>query len=284
MKKYKIAIILAVVILSLALTIISLFQQEINLIIILPYAYLAGLVLISVKNQNWNKSLVKILIMLLYGVRMVLYPFFCIINNNTEQLNEYLALNQAIFLQIYEYFIMTIFLMIIKPENIENSELNIVEDTKKTNLLRKIMVVLFIMSGILIIIYPQILNIFRLLFFQSSEAEIEWVRTSANIKNTMPIVLYYLGGWLLKLTRIILIYYLIICIRRFKTKKEKDSSYIKILMSIILACTSILITTDDRAAGFIATFVLFLLIAKMYKEKRKQIIKRHRTIERKVKK
>lgn len=272
MNKYKIFIISVVIILTLAFTIISLFQQKTNIILILPYAYLGGLVFISAKNQNWTQSLVKILIMLLYGIRMVIYPCLCIINNNMDQLSKYSTLDQAVFLQIYEYFIITIFLMFIKPENIEKFESSIVKDKKKTSKLRKIMILLFILSIILIIIYPQILNVFRPLFFKSSKAEIEWSRSMANVKKTMPIVIYYLGVWLIKLIRIILVYYLIIYIKQLNVKRENNNNYIKILISILLACTPILITTDDRAGGFLSSVVLSLLIAKIYKEKRRQII------------
>lgn len=273
MKKDKLFIILMLTILNLIATAFLLFQNKLNLIIILPYAYLLGLVMISVKEKEWSKSLVKTLIILLYGVRMVIYPFLCIINNNMDQLNQYSTFEEAVFLQIYEYFLMIIFLMFVKFKNITKASLNFIEDMKFTKIIRKVMIILFIIAGIIIIIYPQILNVYRLLFFTSSEEEIEWRRVSATVKETMPSIIYHLGLWLINLSRIMLIYFLIMFIKYYKVNKEKKDSYIKIIVSMLLALLPTIITTDDRAGGFLATFVLLLLIAHIYRKKRRVIIR-----------
>lgn len=273
MKKDKLFIILMLTIFNLIATAFLLFRDELNLIILLPYAYLLGLMMISVKTKEWSKSLVKTLIISLYGFRMAIYPFLCIINNSMDQFNQYSTFEEAIFLQIYEYFLIIVFFMFVKSEKITKTDLNFTEDMKFTNIIRKVMIILFIIAGIIIIIYPQILKAYRPLFFTSSEEEIQWRRTSITVKATMPAIIYHLGLWLINLTRIMLIYFLIMSIKYFKVKKEKNNSYVKISLSMLLAILPTIITTDDRAGGFFATFVLLLLIAHIYKERRKVIIR-----------
>lgn len=273
MKKINVGISIIVFIICLIETFTLLFNQKLNIIILLSYIYLLGIFFLSLKEKNWNKSLAKILIVTLYGVRMLVYPLLCIMNGNIEEIELYDTMNQSVMLQIYEYIVMIIFLSIVKTEYFVDKEFDFRKEKIFTNKLRIMMVVLFIFTGILLLKYPQFLQAYRPPIFISEEQEIIWKQTKNNIQNTMPLLVYYLGGWLIKIVRIIFAYYLIIKIKYWRfNEEEKKSSYFKIILSLIIALLPSIITTEDRAGSFFATLTLFLLIAQIYKDKIKKII------------
>lgn len=268
MKKRNFLIIITLLVLCIIVTLNMIINQNISMIILLPYTYLIGVVILSILDNNWSNSMVKLIIVAMYGVRMVLYPLVCFVENNIHELEINENFNRAIFLQIYEYMIIILTLNIFKVNNHEKRyDINI--DKNNTKRIKNVVMLLLFVSVILIILYPQLINIFRPIIFSSTEDEIIWTRNKLLGKENMPMLAYYLGSWLIRLMRLVLMYFLIVSIKNSKIKKD----HVKILLSLLVIASMLMITTDDKANGIYAAFTLFLLLSKLYSDKKDKIVK-----------
>ena len=77
-------------------------------------------------------------------------------------------------------------------------------------------------------------------------------------------------NWLITVTRLSFVYFLIIKIWK---KREKKSNVVSIIVSIfVIVLGLVVIVPDDVAASIIAAVCLFVMLTKLYPDKRRAIV------------
>lgn len=264
------------IILSFFSTVISLGDS--NKIIYLPLilCYTLGY-LIYIAIVKRKRSVVHYIIIITYFIRMVLYPLIVIlpdyqfpnINNQVESNIQF-----SILLQIYEFiFVISalIFSRNMKNKNIDGTRSNTIVNIDNTHRIRHIIITLSFIGVLLVIVYPQLLSIFQPVFFFTEESQNNWVINEKIAIQSIPPLLYYLSTWVLRILRILLVYWVIMVIKI--NLPETKRNFFKILLSILSVLTLMLITTNDRASGIFSSIAMILLLTRMYLRQAKMLLK-----------
>lgn len=272
-------VILVILILLLSLSIL-ISITDMNKLLYLPLiiCYTTGVSIYFFTSKKNNASLVINLILMTYGIRMVIYPLMVIIPEYKFPILLSMSIENnvplAILMQCYE-FIIVLFTLILSNKsykqdyNFDGHNLTI--DSYSTIKIRRVIIFLSAISLFFIALYPQILTIFEPVYIFSEELRRKIV-ISANIAaNNTPTVLYYLSTWLLRILRILLVYWIVITIKKRLPETKKNG--LKLALSIFTTSTLMLVTTNDRAAGIYAGIAMLFMLMKLYPEQRKMITK-----------
>lgn len=278
-KNYKLLLVILAMVGIYSLTIIT---ASINIIyrnsseralIILPLIYCLGLTMLLMISNNFFSNLVQMIVIGLYGIRMLLYPLCAsIVGVHILKVssNVYESLGASVLIQCYEFIVVIIILIAYKARKNSEGQFNYIRDFKSTKYIRAIILMLISISTVIIIVYPQMLSRFRPILFLSEEAEIAW-RISSNVAaSTIPTMVYYLGGWTLIILKVLISYLGVIYVKRWAERGNRE--VVGIMISILIISTILLITTDDRAGSFLGAFAMLLLLIKLYPNKKKILV------------
>ena len=241
--------------------------------IILPLLFIIGYSLFMLYKHNSFMD-IHLIILLLFFIKLYIFPMLVIYNGgfNIQEYNINIIdnINNAILIQSCEWVAVIIGLIFIKTEQKEVREFDKKVDLSVNKRVRQIIILCCIIIFVAIIIYPSLLYKFRPIFFTSEGNEILWKQKSLIAKSTMSSLIYYPTNWLINITRLSLVYFLIVTIWR---KRKKSSQLLPIFISFIaITIGLVLIVPDDVSASIISALCLLALMTKLYPEKKKQII------------
>ena len=250
--------------------------NQYNVLNILPIFYALGLMVIGFMNVNVVTNIFKIAILALYGLRMYVNTFLIVLNGgyefNTMRTWIQENLDKSVMLQCYEFLCVCLFLVILKAPNSKRvvAYFDITMDFKRTKYIRRVILILTLISIMVILQYPMLLDQFSPVIMSSDEAELQWLIKNAAIKDQVPTLVYYIFSWMIALVKIVLVYLVIVYIKKKTNKKQRD--LLGIGFSIIAVSTLILITTSDKASSIYAALAMILTLMKIYPRKKKLLI------------
>lgn len=235
-------------------------RREYHMISVLPLVYGVLSLLLSF---SLNLSFLKVVIMLCYSIKLVFIPllislagFQMFYGHADMRLNGYIF--NAVILQCIEILSVTIFVWFLKDKSIKslNNSFN-VSLRPSTN---KLLLLLFGVSGGLLILYPQFIYNYQPILMSDPEQLKVWTILSSTAKDTIPTYIYYLGGWCIAISKLLVPYYLIV--RLYNGKQSKI--WLKIILSIIIIMISCFFTSSARAATIFSAIIGILLLQKIY--------------------
>lgn len=234
-------------------------QEEYKVISILPLVYsLSSLIL----SYDKNVTILKVLCILCYSIKLLLIPFLIFISGDVsyqDSANYLLSgyIEKAVFLQFIEIVGVTVFLILYKDKSVIKHEYL---SASLNNRAKKWIWALFITALILIGIYPQFLLNFQPVVFFNNDQFIVWAQFASTVKESIPIYIYYLGGWVVSTAKLLLPYCLIIYIYKLK----RMNSWTKIIISVVIIILSCAFTTSDRASTIFTGVTCFILLNRIY--------------------
>lgn len=254
-----------------ALTDSKVYESNFSSCIILPLIFLLGNIFILFVKKDKILD-IHLIIILLFFFKMYVLPILVIFNNGFDirQYNfqiQYHILD-AVLIQIFEWIAIVIGLAFFKIRNKCTYNFFIKNDSFTNKNVWKIIWFCILLLLICVLKYPFLLNKFRPLFFSSEVDEIIWKKSSTLAMESMPTLLYYPINWLMIITRILLVYMIIIEVWKFR----KNTTISVIVSFMIILIGLIFLVPDDVAASIIAAVCLFILITKLYPQKKKQIL------------
>ncbi|MGY6766146.1 hypothetical protein ACW73O_14070 [Faecalibacterium prausnitzii] len=212
-------------------------------------------------------SIVITLIISIYFIRMVVTPLSMSLGGYHHlllNLNVYQEMNQALLLIIYEFIIVFISVFYFKNKyhieerkNMENK--NMLERFSDIKL-KVLVLLIFILLIISYILYPQLLNLYKIFAPTSLEEEIRQNVQYHQIKQSVPIIIYYFANFFSEIFRVIIV---LILINFFKNKLRAKFA---ILLSLLVISINGIITTEDNALSVFMLLVYLLLLMKLYPE------------------
>lgn len=247
-----------------------------NTLKILPIFYIVGLMTICIINPRCIDNLFKIIILVLYGVRMCLVPWLIIMGkgylDTRISTTIYWGIGLASSLQCYEFLWGLVLMVVLENPKFKyiTPQFCMAQDFYITRRIRAILILLVVVSIGVVIRYPMLLMQFRPIRFSTEVAQLQWMIKNAAIKESVPKFTYYIVTWTLQLLKIVLVYYAIVIIKKLTYKKKRE--LLGIGLSLMAVATLLLITTDDKAASVYASIVMVLLLYKLYPGKRKLLI------------
>lgn len=247
-----------------------------RIISILPMVYTICTGIIIMANPMFIFNLFKIIIIVLYGIRMFILPLLILIigepnyNNNIAS-NVLMSIDKSVFLQSYEFLIVSIFLTFNNKGDYlqSNKDLDVISDLKLTQKARKIIWILILLLCIILIRYPALLSKFRPIVFINESEYIKWKIYNAQVNSNMPKLIYYISTWLLSTLRIAISYLILIYLKKKSEKSKNPKKYI--IASLIVISSWFLIVTEDKAGNFYCAAAMLILLMKLYANKRKYI-------------
>lgn len=174
----------------------------------------------------------------------------------------------AVFMQILEIISVTVFLILYKcNDDVNNHKLRISLSLSKRT--ARLLVSIFFVSIFLIILYPQLLLKFQTIIYNDYEDFVIHQNLAATVKASTPMVVYHLGFWLITISKLLIVYYIIVRIYN----NGKSQSWFRVIISIAIIFISCLFTTDDKAATVYSAVIAFFLLHKLYTTKSKGILR-----------
>lgn len=240
---------------------------------ILTLFYFLCIIMLYLKFPDFTHNLPVLIIVISYGIRMVIYPFF-VMNSGLyiKNVNTYVYsnINQAVMLQCYELFCVILTIILKCRKRNDYREFNINYDKGYTNKIKKIIIFFSVILFLIILAYPNLLNKFRPIFFLDSNSFNQWQIKAYRVKNEMPIIIYHLSNWAINILRTAIVYFFVILI---KEKSKKEDAKLSLLLSIFLiALLLITFTTDDQAGSLYISFAFVLLLARIYSNYKKLLL------------
>ena len=240
---------------------------------ILPLFFLIGYVLLFVVKKKKICD-IHLIIMLLFFVKLFILPELVIFTGTFDisRMNSDLLRNigDAVLLQSLEWITIVCCLCVM---NINKSEIKYFDrkwDTLASKKVWRVILVCFLIIIMSMIVYPSLTYKFRPVFFASETEEILWKQMSTVAVSTINSAIYYPLNWLITVTRLSFVYFLIIKIWK---KREKKSNVVSIIVSIfVIVLGLVVIVPDDVAASIIAAVCLFVMLTKLYPDKRRAIV------------
>lgn len=234
-----------------------------HIISILPLVYGISSIMLSVCK---NLSFLKIIIMLCYSVKLVIIPLLISLtgyqsfySNANPQLIDYIP--NAVFLQCSEIVSVTLFLLVFKDKSpgllkIKQCSFSISLNPRANTLL----LFLFAAAIGLLLLYPQFLYNYQPISLSEPDQLIAWTRLASTVRDTIPVYVYYLGGWIISIAKLLIPFYLVVCIYNGKQTK----AWLKIILSLIIIFISCLFTSSARAATIFSAIIGIILLQKIY--------------------
>lgn len=217
---------------------------------------------------------IHLIILFLFFVKLYLLPMLVIINGGFS-LREYNSaisahIPDAIILQALEWLSIIAGMCFISVKECKTTNFDItMERTTNKNVWRIISFCVFIIICA-IVLFPSLLNKFRPLFFLSESEEILWKQNASVAVSTIHPIIYYPINWLITVTRLSLVYLLIILIWKKMASRHQviaiNLSFIVIIVGLVL------IVPDDVSASIIAALSVLLLITKLYPQYARRIV------------
>lgn len=281
-KDYNRKIQINIDIIMIFISIIGLFVCLINItslpessysIILLPAIYIICLIILVCSKRRKKIHIISSFLMVFYSVQYLFFPLYICcsgtmnLNGYNIELKEHIA--DAVLLQSLVLICVTFYLMLSKKNNnicVSNNLIKKIENSKKSK--RFIFILVFI-AIVVLVVYPQFKLKFRFIFYSNNENYYSFLDASKTVRGSMPIYVYVLGLWFLQITKLLLIYYLIIFL--WNLSKGKDES-IYIILSAIVIGISCMITTEDKAATIFSAISIILLMLKLYPKKARNIV------------
>lgn len=238
-------------------------RNDYHFIALLPLVY--G-ILSTILSVSRNLSFLKVVVMLCYAVKLVIIPllvslsgFQLLYSNANPGLVNYIP--NAVVLQCMEIICVAVFLMIYRDKNsylfkLKQSDF-MISLNPRTNM---ILLWLFVVSMCLLLLYPQFLFMYQPIVFSEPEQLVVWTRLASTVKETIPFYIYYLGGWMISISKLLLPFYLIVHIYNNK----RFGVWLKIILSLVIIFVSCFFTSSARAATIFSAIVGIILLQKMY--------------------
>ena len=187
---------------------------------ILPLSNMIALMPYKIFTANRELNVGSILIITTYFIRNVISPLFYCIASNID--NETVNHDKAILIMAIETIvaisIMTIVTKKIKPKCHASNNITIKNSFGKSS--KTIILILTIATFILVVRYPQILNIFKIGYLDNGELTQHYIEYG-NAFKSMPRLIFYLLSWSLTLLKYIFILQLLLAIKNNKIIKKK---------------------------------------------------------------
>lgn len=239
----------------------------------LPIIFVLGYCFFFLVRRNSVLD-IHLLILFLFFIKLYLLPIPIIINGGFNLLEYNSAISfyilDSIILQTLEWFSIIAGLCFIRVKECKITNFNItIEKTTNKNIWRFILFCVFIIVCA-IVIFPSLLYKFRPIFFSSETEEIMWKQSASVAVSTIHPIIYYPINWLITVTRLSIVYLLIILIW-----KKAASGYrpIAIILSLVVIIGGlVLIVPDDVSASIMAALSILALTTKLYPKYAKKII------------
>lgn len=270
-------------ILLIFVSIISLFLCLLNcdslpshsrMIVVLPLIYLICLIILDISRKKKSANLIHSMIMAFYSVQYLFFPLYTCCSGMMNLYGYNIAIEQhitdAVLLQSLVLICITFYFVLSKNEiNLDNN-FEITKDFTSSKNAKRLIFLLILISTILLVRYPQFILKFRLIFFNNdNSAYYSFLDASRTVRESMPIFVYVFGLWILQITKLLIVYYLIVFI--WNLSKGKNEYFYIAISSIVISC-SCLITTEDKAATIFSAISIILLMLKLYPKRVKTII------------
>ena len=240
--------------------------------IILPISFIFGYILFFLVRKKIYD--IQLLIIFLFFIKMFFLPViiitcgkFDISNYNSNLRNN---IYNAVFIQTLEWLSVILSLCSMKLEFNDVIQFDKDSDIHENKLLVKVSQLCIFFTLVGIILFPSLLYKYHPNYIVAEEQEILWKQYSSIALSTINKYVYYPLNWLLTITRVLVVYLLVIYIwKRFATKNS--------IFSIIISFTLILFflvlfVPDDVAASIIFAFSTFILITKLYPRYARKIV------------
>lgn len=237
-------------------------RNQYHLISVLPLIY--GIVSLFLFLSP-NISFLKILCVLCYAVKMVIIPLFVFLSGDellyrsaNPRLSDYIP--EAVVLQCFEIVSVAIFLLLYKDRKelkVQGQKYVYSFFNRRADFWIKI---LFLVAICLLILFPQFLYEFQPIVFSEQSQFVLWTQLANTVKDSMPIYVYYIGGWIISVSKLLLPFYFIVKIS--KGKQIKD--WFKIVLSFIIVILSCSFTSAARASTIFTAIMSTVLLQRIY--------------------
>lgn len=249
-------------------------QSNLRSMILLPITYFVCMILLAGLQNRVGMNIVHTLIISFYSVQYLFYPLF-VFCSGTLNLDKYNGavvnnISDAVLLQCMVLLFVTFYCLLSKKYTPALDRFAIENDVFLSKKSKRWIMILILASVSLLVLYPQFLLKFRLIFYSDTNSYYEYLNASQTVKGSMPVVVYQFGLWLIKITKLLVVYYLIIY---FWKKSKKGNALIYVIFSTMVLVLSCIITTEDKAATVFCAIALALLMIRLYPGYRKIIIR-----------
>lgn len=250
----------------LMLTMVSEVENVFQPVIILPISYVIGFWFAAFLFSR-KAYLVKSLIMFLYGIKMVILPLLIYISGRFDMSGIRYSLqnsvSDAVWIQVIEYAAVMITILCIPwPDGKLFKNIDLKKDRAISRREWNLLIFCVIIVACAIVIYPELLNKYRPVYFADESNFIEWKKNSTIAVNSISPYIYYPLNWLLTVTRLCTVYMLVIF---FARKMASRHPICGICLSFIMIFFALVyIVPDDVAVSILTAVILFALLIKLY--------------------
>lgn len=270
--KKKIAILSILIVSVLSIGIIypiinlSQLQNDYQYIIILPILYIIGTFIVTLFSKP-NNPLIKYLILLLFAIKIYLFPILVIINGfNMRSYNYELEENitKAVFIQSIEWLTTVVCMLTINPR--KNNKEKLASNKILNKNTKRITVIILLICLIGVIIWPQLTNSYHTFYFGSMAEEISWKKSAYEAHEIIPLAIYYPLTFIMRIGRILLPLFIIDAI----SKAKRLNNSFKLISSLLLVPLLLLLyVPDDKAGSVMSAAAMVIMLAKVYGNNRK---------------
>ncbi len=267
-------IVISIIILFICLINCDSLPSHSRAIIILPFVYVICLIILEISRKKGPIDFIQFMIMAFYSVQYLIFPLYTFCSGMID-LSEYNTdINQhitdAVLLQSFVLICITLYLILSKDKVKVDTISNLSKNFISSKIARRLVLLLILVSACLLVKYPQFLLKFRLIFYNNdSDTYYSFLEASKTVRAGMPDLVYVLGLWILQITKLLIVYYLIIFI--WNLSKGKNEYFYIIVSAVIVGC-SCLITTEDKAVTIFSAISIILLMLKLYPKRIKFIL------------
>ena len=244
-------------------------------IAILPLFYTICITTLLLIDTKFMYNFAKVLIIFFYGIRIFVFPILiCIYGEYSSSIvsdNIIYNIDKSVMIQCYEFLVITIFLGMNRKykKTHKQFEIKIINDLRASKNIRYAITILFAVFGMILFIYPSLVGKFRPIMFTDKEVQLAWKINNEQIKYNVPTIIYHISVWANSILRILIVYTLLIFIKKKERNGKNENKYI--FISLVIISTLILIVTDDKAGSIFAAIAMLSLLTKIYPNKRKTI-------------
>lgn len=236
---------------------------------LLPLVNFICVLFFDLLTRNKQLYIGSIIIILTYFIRNVITIIFMNISDYfVKELN--INYDVALLMMGIEFaLVMLVLTLTVRKRNDSTNNVNeILVDSKQEFLSKSSRIVLLFLvmiSVVLTIRYPQILNVFKFGLLSDQELTNHYIAYN-NSLNSMPRVTFYILSWLLILLKYVLCLVLIVKIKQSKIIK------FKLILSSLVIVLCMIISTDTTADSLVFAIIYFCLLLDFYKNDYKKII------------
>lgn len=250
-------------------------EGRFRILIVLPifFTICYGITMFLTDSSGYDA---KTIIMMLLFVKDYLLPFSVILNGKFDltQFNKEIIphIPEAVAMQLIEIYFISFTVIFTKMRGVEkgSDDFIVIRDIDVNRLVWKVIFCCSLVVLATMVINPSMLNKMRPLFFLDHEKEIEWKKKANEAVVSLSPLIYYPTNWLFVVTRMSFTY--LLSIEIWKKLGEKARTLSLLLIFGVIGVILIYFVPDDVMASIIAAISMFLLVTKLYPEKRKIIV------------